>query len=317
MSPSTLRARAAGYFLTPKPRPIPTGDLIPLVRRDPPPRAGFIPPAEFVSPGHAAPAGFIPPAEFVPRGHAEPAGFVPPAEFVPPGHAARAGLIARGHAGMADSPGRAGLGAAGHASPPTRRVTRAAVLGPAPAAVAAAAALAGALRASQGLGAAVVATWTPGAAPPLRGPGAPGAIRIAARLSARGLESTAHGRLAWLPLSHHVVAASVAARRASAALEVPLVLALSGPRCDIVEALLGEQDLVVVATTDPDGPMARLAVTGSPATALACTPPAGIRRLFAVAGLAGAWALPEADLRDTVASRTGRASRRSRGRGRS
>jgi len=221
MSPTTLRARAAGYFLTPRPRPAPTGDLVPLVRRDPPPVVQRGPAAadEFVPPGRATPD------DFIPLGHANSAN-APRKEFV----------------------------AGGHAGPPTRLVTRAAVLGPAPGAVAAAAALAGALRASQGFPAAVVATWTPGSAPRLRGPGAPGAIRAAARLSARGLEATPHGRLVWLPLSDHVVAASVAARRASASLDTPLVLALAGPRCDIVEALLGEQELVVVATSEPDGP---------------------------------------------------------------
>jgi hypothetical protein len=117
---------------------------------------------------------------------------------------------------------------------------------------------------------------------------------VASRLTARGLEAEAHGRLAWLPLGDHVLAATVAARRASAALDVPLVVALAGPRCDIVEALLGEQDLVVVATSDPDAPLARLAVAGCSPSAIACAPPAGVRRVLALAGLAGARALPEA-----------------------
>jgi hypothetical protein len=124
-------------------------------------------------------------------------------------------------------------------------------------------------------------------------PAAPAAARLAARLTARGLASTARGRLAWLPLDSHPVAAALASRRAAAALEVPLVTALTGPRTDVLEGLLREQDLVVVVTRDPDGPLARLAVATSEVPAVACRPlPAG-SRLLALAGLAGPRALPE------------------------
>jgi hypothetical protein len=162
------------------------------------------------------------------------------------------------------------------------------VLGRPAGAVPAAAALACELRVAHGSAAAVVATWVPGAdrCPAPRGPGSPAAARVAARLTARGLAAAAHGRLAWLALDDHVVAASVAARRASAALDVPLVVALCGPRCDIVEALLGEQDLVVVVTADPHAPMARLAVAGCARPATARRPPHGVRRMLALAGLA-------------------------------
>src|ERR1044072_2906475 len=37
---------------------------------------------------------------------------------------------------------------------------------------------------------------------------------------------------------------------------------LASPRCEVVESLLTEQDLVVVASAEPDGPLARLAVAG-------------------------------------------------------
>ena len=90
-------------------------------------------------------------------------------------------------------------------------------------------------------------------------------------------------------LDDHPVAAAVAARRAAGALEVPLVVVLAGPRCEVVEGLLGEQDLVLVVTGDPDGPLARLAVAGCAAPALAhgpCGP--GPARWIALAGLAGA-----------------------------
>ena len=69
----------------------------------------------------------------------------------------------------------------------------------------------------------------------------------------RGLPATARGRLAWMALDAHPVAAAVAARRAAGALEVPLVVVLAGPRCEVVEGLLAEQDLVVVACAEPDG----------------------------------------------------------------
>ena len=124
-------------------------------------------------------------------------------------------------------------------------------------------------------------------------PAAPAAARLAARLTARGLPSTARGRLAWLPLERHPVAAALASRRAAAALEVPLVIALAGPRTDALEGLLREQDLVVVVTRDPDGPLARLAVAASEVPAVACPPLAAGPRLLALAGLAGSRALPE------------------------
>jgi hypothetical protein len=92
----------------------------------------------------------------------------------------------------------------------------------------------------------------------------------------------------------------VAARRAAAALEVPLVVVLSGPRGEVVEGLLAEQDLVVIVASEPDGPLARLAVAGCAAPALSCPPPAaGPVRWLARGGLAGAHALP-ASLRSFV-----------------
>jgi len=269
VSPSALRARAASYFIAPKPpQAAPTGDLIPLVHREPPPRGGAAPtvddqaaalaPDDVISPDRAAP-----PDRARPRVDA----------FLAPAHDDRA------H----------GAPALSMATPPGRFAPRAAVLGPVAGAVPAAAALALSLRASHGGAAAVVATWTPerGGAPSPRGPAAPAAARTAARLTARGLRCTAHGRLAWLPLDDHVVAAAVGARRAAAALDVPLVLALAGPRCDVVEGLLAEQDLVLVVAADPDGPMARLAAANCPCAATAALPPCGVRRALALAGLGG------------------------------
>jgi len=96
-----------------------------------------------------------------------------------------------------------------------------------------------------------------------------------------------------MALEDHPVAASVAARRAAGAVDVPLVVVLAGPRCEIVESVLAERDLVVVACADPDGPLARLAVDGCTPAALACTPPPpGPSRWLARTGIAGARGLP-------------------------
>jgi hypothetical protein len=172
----------------------------------------------------------------------------------------------------------------------TRLPLRAAVLGSAGEAVPVAAVLANALRAAAGASTGAVAVWTPGSGAPLRGgPASFAASRLSARLTARGLSAVARGRLAWLRLEDHPVAAAVAARRAAGALEVPLVTVLGGPRCDVIEALLGEQDLVLVVAADPDGPLARLAVGSCTAAALAHGPcPPGPARWLALAGLGGA-----------------------------
>jgi len=71
---------------------------------------------------------------------------------------------------------------------------------------------------------------------------------------------------------------------------VPTVLALGGPRVGAFDALLAEQDLVVVATRSGAAPvLARLAVQGLAAEAVcACAcevPGAGPARALAEAGL--------------------------------
>jgi len=123
---------------------------------------------------------------------------------------------------------------------------------------------------------------------PRRGPATPAASRLAARLSARGFAAAARGRLAWVALDDHPVAAAVAARRIAGALEVPLVTVLAGPRCEVVEGLLAEQDLVLVVAADPEGPLARLAVESCTAAALACGPCGSTAaHWLALSGLAG------------------------------
>jgi hypothetical protein len=190
---------------------------------------------------------------------------------------------------------------------PVRDAPRAAVLGSPADAPPVAGALAGALRAAHRSAAAAVAIWTPasGTAPgapglaiatatesPERGslpPATPAALRLAARITGRGLPATGRGRLAWLQRADHPVAAALAARRLSGALEVPVVVALAGPRTEVLEGLLREQDLVVIVAREPQGALARLAVAGCDVPALACAPLApGPSRLLALAGLAGA-----------------------------
>ena len=183
--------------------------------------------------------------------------------------------------------------ASGRAQAATRMPLRAAVLGSAAEAVPVGALLANALRAAARRPAAALAAWTPGVAAMRGGPATLAAARLAARLSARGLPAVARGRLSWQALDDHPVAAAVSARRAAGALDVPLVVVLCGPRCEVVEGLLAEQDLVLVVAADPDGPLARLAVAGCATAALACAPPApGPARWLARSGLGGARGLP-------------------------
>lgn len=195
----------------------------------------------------------------------------------------------------------------GSALPP-----RVAVLGRHAEAAPLAVAVANALRAGHAAPTAAVAVWSPprepapveappalalaaapdAAEPGSRPPSTPAGSRLAVRLRARGLPATARGRLAWIQLADHPVAAALAARRLSGAVEVPVVVVLAGPRGAVLEALLREQDLAVIVTRDPGGALGRLAVSTCEIPAVACAPlPAGPARLLAAAGLAGARAL--------------------------
>ena len=100
-------------------------------------------------------------------------------------------------------------GVAARARAATRLPFRAAVLGSAAEAPPVAALLANALRSAAGAPAAAVAVWAPGAGTaPVRRPATLGAGRLAARLSARELPAVGRGRLAWLALDDHPVAAA-------------------------------------------------------------------------------------------------------------
>jgi hypothetical protein len=318
VTPPGLRARAAAYFIEPREHTHPPGDLgdlVPLVRREPPPRRApaFTPPMSkptslspdappatpFADPAMSRPASpqvgerfLVGPvvSPLVGERFGDPVASNPALPVM--GERFGDSIVSRPASlpvGERFGDGPVGRPAVAPPGAPLGSAPRAAVLGRASGAVPAAAALACSLRVAHGANTGVVATWTPGSqrGPSPRGPGAPSALRLAARLAARGLAATAHGRLVWLRLDDHVVAASLAARRASAVLDVPLVVALCGPRCDVVEALLGEQDFVVVVAGEPDTPLARLAVAGCERPATAWRAPHGPRRALALCGLGG------------------------------
>jgi hypothetical protein len=169
---------------------------------------------------------------------------------------------------------------------------RAVVLGTADDAPPLAAALAGALRAVSRAPAAVTAVWSPVPSEP-HDPtplALPASRRLAARLSARGLEASARGRLAWVALPSAPGEAAAAMRRV-AVVDSAVVVAFGGPRSPALDALLPEQDLIVVVAPDPTGPLARSALAGlerEPGAVVACRPLPRPARLVALAGMGGA-----------------------------
>jgi hypothetical protein len=168
---------------------------------------------------------------------------------------------------------------------------RAVVLGSAQDAPALAAALALTQRAADRAPAAVVAVWRGDGDRGRPAPGAatPAAARLAARLSRRGLPAAARGRLVWLELPAEPEDTAAGLHRAAAAVDGPVVTALTGPRPTALETVIDEHDLVLVAA-DPDTPLARAALDGLSqrgVSALACRPlPRGLPRALALAGVA-------------------------------
>jgi hypothetical protein len=127
---------------------------------------------------------------------------------------------------------------------PPRFAARALVLGSPRDAVPVAAALAGGLRERERAAGAVLVTW-PAPEPPRAALGTPAASRLVANLESRGLAAVARGRLAWLALGPDELGL---ARRALAAVEVPAVVAVTGPRTVASDEILAEQDHVVLVT---------------------------------------------------------------------
>jgi hypothetical protein len=142
---------------------------------------------------------------------------------------------------------------------PPRFAPRALVLGGPDAAVPVAAALAGGLREQHRAAGALLAVW-PSPAPPRAALGTPAASRLAARLQARGLEAVARGRLAWLALARDDLALVA---RAVAAVDVPAVIAVTGPRTTATDDLFPDQDLVVlVVAADAEPGLEALTLAG-------------------------------------------------------
>ena len=123
-----------------------------------------------------------------------------------------------------------------------RFAPRALVLGSARDAVPVAAALAGGLREHERAAGALLMAW-PVAEKPGATLGTPAASRLVAGLQARGLDAVARGRLAWLALGAPDLSL---AQRALVAVDVPAVLAITGPRSAATDELLAEQDHVVL-----------------------------------------------------------------------
>jgi hypothetical protein len=145
------------------------------------------------------------------------------------------------------------------AAHPSRFAPRALVLGRPDDAVPVAAALAGGLREQQRAAGALLAAW-PCAETPRAALGTPAASRLTARLQARGLPAVARGRLTWLALGADQLPL---AARAVAAVDVPAVIAVTGPRTEASDDLLAEQDLVVlVVGTDAEPGLESLALAG-------------------------------------------------------
>jgi hypothetical protein len=126
----------------------------------------------------------------------------------------------------------------------------------------------------------------PPAACPSRGPATFAASRLASRLARRGLAAAPRGRLVWVALPAD---AATVVGRVAAALDVPLVTALAGPRPGALDALVDDHDLVVVAA-DPETPLGRAATAAlahRPASTFACAPVRrGLPRALALAGIA-------------------------------
>ena len=159
----------------------------------------------------------------------------------------------------------------------------AAVIGPPGEAEPVAAALALALRPNKRAAATAVIVLAAGQVPLPSGGGVRGARRLAARLAAHDFDASARGRLAW------AYAPPEAASRAVVVAGAPAVLAVTVPLTAALEAVVADQDLVVVVARDHDGPLARIAIDSlaRPGLSVTSAPPLarGLPRLLARAGI--------------------------------
>jgi hypothetical protein len=153
--------------------------------------------------------------------------------------------------------------------------------------VPAAAACAGELRAQARAAAAVLCVW--GGGEPPAGATTPAVRRLAGRLAAHGLSSTASGRLAWVALDPSPADAATQLLRARALADAPIVLAIAGPRPAEFEPLLADAELaLVVLPAEAEEPLRSLALATLPSRASLAVPPLppGPPRWAAMAGLA-------------------------------
>jgi len=118
---------------------------------------------------------------------------------------------------------------------------------------------------------------------------------VAARLVAHDLPATACGRLAWLALERDPAAAEGQLRRCMAIADVPVVLAVAGPRPPAFEPLLAELDLALAVLAPDADPALRdvaLATLRARERAVVAPLPPGPPRWAAMAGLARLRSLP-------------------------
>jgi hypothetical protein len=195
------------------------------------------------------------------------------------------------------------------ASPRIGRPACAAVVGAgARAVLPVAAATAGELRVRADSAAAIVAVWSApgsggagtgaqGAARTPSGAATPAARRLAAGVADHGGVTTACGRLAWVGLPVDADAAAHVVRRLEAQADVPVTLAVCGPRPAPLEPVLADRDVALaVLPVDADRDLRALALAGLPcrATAVQAPLPPGPPRWAALVGLARLRSLPEA-----------------------
>lgn len=149
----------------------------------------------------------------------------------------------------------------------------------------------------------VVCAWEGAARRPAL-PATAGARRLAASMTARGLDVQPSGRLVLVALdAAPSVAAAEAGRVAAAAGDAPVVVALCGPRDGAFDQLLAVQDVAVVASADVPEEVVRLGVGALEATSCRAVAAPALSALAMWAARAGLCATPAA--RRALAAATG------------
>lgn len=129
---------------------------------------------------------------------------------------------------------------------------------------------------------AVVAVWSAAVRGP-RAPASPRAGRLAVKLTDRGHDAVATGRLVFVTLARGPDEAA----RIAAAADVPVVLVVAGPRDDRADRVLRDHDRVLIVGDDLVAALAAESVRAlGVATAALALPEAVAARVLAVSGLA-------------------------------